>query len=213
MAVTLFDARVGALVELKPASAPKVLLCLGPSAGEREEHVARFLARTLEFSGLTPSKVMAVDAASAAADVAVAGAAPASGLWVRPASVAAKDLPEAQARRDKGFLEADYHLLMMRTSYRAPLRFSWDALAAARAERADLAALAKGLAGAPAEASSRGLVGYRQRFRDCLARDLDYAGALDAVWDGLKPGALSPGSRAGLLRLADPVLGLGLFSL
>jgi hypothetical protein len=43
MAVTLFDARSGALAELRPAAPPKVLLCLGPSAGAREEHVHRLL--------------------------------------------------------------------------------------------------------------------------------------------------------------------------
>lgn len=213
MALTLFDARAGSPAELKPAAPPKVLLCLGPAAGAREEHVHRLLWRVLELHGLTPSRVMAVDENAARADAAVAGAEPKSGLWVRPVPIAAKDLPEPEARRAKGFLEADFHLFMTKTHYRAPLAFSWDGLAAAAAERRELSAIAKGLAGAPAEASSRGLVGYSHRFRDCLGKDLDVAGALGALWDGLKPGALSPGSRAGLLRAADPVLGLGLFTL
>jgi hypothetical protein len=199
MAVTLFDARSGALAELRPAAPPKVLLCLGPSAGAREEHVHRLLWRVFENASR--------------ADASVAGSEPKAGLWVRPEPVAAKELPEPQARRDKGFLEADFHLLMVKTHYRAPVRFSWEALAAAREERLELASIAKSLAGAPAEASSRGLVGYSHRFKECLGKDLDVAGALGALWDGLKPGALSPGSRAGLLRAADPVLGLGLFTL
>jgi hypothetical protein len=213
MAVTLFDARAGAPAELRPAAPPKVLLCLGPAAGAREEHAHRLLWRVLEHNGFTLSRLMAVDENASKADVAVAGEQPRSGLWVRPAPIAAKELPEPQARRDKGFLEADFHLLMVKTHYRTPVRFSWEALAAAREERLELASIAKSLAGAPAEASSRGLVGYSHRFRDCLGKDLDVAGALGALWDGLKPGALSPGSRAGLLRAADPVLGLGLFTL
>lgn len=213
MALTLFDARSGALAPLAPAAPPKVLLSLGPAAGAREEHVARLLARALESHGSTVSRVMAVDENASRADVAVAGAPPQAGLWVKPAAIAAKELPEPQARRDKGFLEADFHLFMLRAHYRSPVRFSWEGLAAARDERLELASIAKSLAGAPAEYSSRGLVGYQKRFKDCLGRDLDVAGALGALWDGLKPGALSPGSRAGLLRLADPVLGLGLFTL
>jgi hypothetical protein len=213
MAVTLFDARSGALAELRPAAPPKVLLCLGPSAGAREEHVHRLLWRVLEHAGFTLSRLMAVDENASRADASVAGSEPKAGLWVRPEPVAAKELPEPQARRDKGFLEADFHLLMVKTHYRAPVRFSWEALAAAREERLELASIAKSLAGAPAEASSRGLVGYSHRFKECLGKDLDVAGALGALWDGLKPGALSPGSRAGLLRAADPVLGLGLFTL
>lgn len=213
MSLTLFDARAGALAPLKPAAPPKTLLCLGPAAGAREEHAARLLARVLESSGLTPSRVTSADENAARADVSVAGAEPQAGLWVKPAPVDAKGLPEPQTRRDKGYLEADFHLLMIRTHYRSPLSFSWDALEAAAAERRELAAIAKSLAGAPAEYSSRGLVGYQKRFKDCLGQDLDVAGALGALWDGLKPGALSPGSRAGLLRVADPVLGLGLFTL
>lgn len=213
MAVTLFDARAGALAELRPAAPPKLLLCLGPSAGAREEHAHRLLWRVLETGGLTLSRLMAVDTNAAKADVAVAGTEPKAGLWVKPASIAAQELPEPQARRDKGFLEADFHLLMLKTHYRAPVRFSWEALSAARDERLELAAIAKSLAGAPAEYSSRGFVGYQKRFKDSLCTDLDVAGALGALWDGLKPGALSPGSRAGLLRAADPVLGLGLFTL
>lgn len=213
MALTLFDARAGAPAELKPAAPPKVLLSLGPSAGAREEHAHRLLWRVLEFHGFTLSRLTAADENAARADVAVAGSEPQAGLWVKPASIPARELPEPQARRDKGFLEADFHLLMLRTHYRSPVRFSWEALAAARDERLELAAVAKSLAGAPAEYSSRGLVGYQKRFKDCLAADLDVAGALGALWDGLKPGALSPGSRAGLLRVADPLLGLGLFTL
>lgn len=194
VAVALFDESSGVAVALRPEATPDIVVAKGP----RGEALAAVLRRVLDFHGL-------------AAVVSVREAPPKAGLWLSPAPLTGA--PSEAERRSRGFSGEDWSLYLARTHYRAPLAFSWDALAAARAERADLLAVARGLAGAPAESSSRGVVGYRKRFADRLAADLDLAGALDALWDGLKPGALSPGSRAGLLRLADPVLGLGLFSL
>ncbi len=194
MAVSLFDASSGAKLALSPAAMRPIAVATGP----RGTAVAAVLRRTLAFHG--------VDGA-----VTVSARPPEGGLWLSPAPLTG--LPAEGEVRSKGFAPEDWALYLARVHYRTPLLFSWRGLEAARAERADLLAMAKSLADAPAEASSRGVVGYRRRFADSLADDLDLPGALDAVWDGLKPGALSPGSRAGLLRLADPVLGLGLFSL
>jgi hypothetical protein len=58
------------------------------------------------------------------------------------------------------------------------------------------------------EVSSRGVTGYQHRFRETLSRDFDFPEALSCVWDGLRPGALSPGSRAAYLRATLPALGL-----
>ncbi|MDX6770856.1 MAG: hypothetical protein SF051_15080 [Elusimicrobiota bacterium] len=194
MAVTLFDGSSGVVVALRPEATPAIAVEAGPRGAE----LAAVLRRVLAFHGLS-------------AAVTVAPVPPAAGLWLRPGPFTGA--PSAADLRAGGVAPEDWSLYLARAPYRAPLTFSRDALLAARGERAELLAVARSLAGAPAEASSRGVVGYRKRFADRLADDLDLAGALDAVWDGLKPGALSPGSRAGLLRLADPVLGLGLFSL
>ena len=56
--------------------------------------------------------------------------------------------------------------------------------------------------------NAAGLAGYKKRFRDALALDLDGPEALATLWDALRPGALSPGSRLGALNDADAVLGL-----
>lgn len=61
------------------------------------------------------------------------------------------------------------------------------------------------------QVNSSGLSGYKKRFRDALARDADFPQALSILWDGLRPGALSPGSQLGLLREAESALGLGAY--
>lgn len=194
MAVTLFDSSSGVAAPLPPSAMPDIVIASGP----RGEELSVALRRVLSFHGLTAS--VTLDAKP-----------PKAGLWVQPAPFTGAP-PEA-ARRARGFAPEDWSLYLARVHYRTPLAFSWEGLSAARAERAELLSIAKGLAGAPAESSSRGVVGYRKRFADRLADDLDLGGALDAVWDGLRPGALSPASRAGVLRLLGQVLELGLDSL
>lgn len=102
----------------------------------------------------------------------------------------------------------ELHYLCLKTHPRKPLTLSREGLDAARAELADLKAYSRSLAGVTLEPSSRGVTGYLHRFREALSRDLDFPEALSCVWDGLRPGALSPGSRAALLRAALPALGL-----
>lgn len=201
MAFILFDARVGAQSELRPASPPRVCLHEDASVGERGAELAALLRRALAFHGYVP-------VTGGAPDAAIALLAPPAGLWLRPAAL--RGAPCEDERRARGYHAADWRLYLARAAYREPLDFSWEGLDDARAERARLTAAARALAGVTAEADARGLAGYRQRFRDRLGRDLDLRGALDAVWDGLRPGALSPGSRAGLLRLAESALELDL---
>jgi hypothetical protein len=209
MAVTLFDARSGALAELRPAAPPKVLLCLGPSAGAREEHVHRLLWRVLEHAGFTLSRLMAVDENASRADASVAGSEPKAGLWVRPEPVAAKELPEPQARRDKGFLEADFHLLMVKTHYRAPVRFSWEALAAAREERLELASIAKSLAGAPAEASSSRAGGLLAPFQGVPGQGSGRGGGPGRPLGRAQAGGPLPGLPGGPAEGGGPRPGAG----
>jgi cysteinyl-tRNA synthetase len=60
------------------------------------------------------------------------------------------------------------------------------------------------------EPNSKGLAVYRQRFREALSNDFDTPAALAVLWDGLRPGALSPGSQAALVQEAGEALGLPL---
>ncbi len=199
MTLAFFDPRTGALREFKPASPPAVgVEAAGTST--REQAAASALGDALRFVGLDPLP---------GGEIRVGGRDPGpAAVWLAVAGLAGGAEPSAAALASRGFLPADFRYLCLKTSYRRPLAFSWEVLADARAERARLAAAARALAGVTQEPSPRARAAYLLRFRDCLTRDLDLPGALDCVWDGLRPGALSPGSRAALLREALPALGL-----
>lgn len=122
--------------------------------------------------------------------------------------VVAPATPDEGDFASRGFSPEDFHYFCLKTHPCKPLLFSWEGLAAARAELGDLRASARSLAGVTLEPSSRGVTGYQHRFREALSRDFDFPEALSCVWDGLRPGALSPGSKAAFLRAALPALGL-----
>ncbi|MBI3565798.1 MAG: hypothetical protein HY079_11420 [Elusimicrobia bacterium] len=197
MGLSFFDPRTGARAEFRPPAAPAVGLDAAGRA-PREAVVAAALADALSFLGLAPR---------AGAEIRVGGDDPGPGAaWLQVGD--APGWPDDAALRARGFSPEDLRYLALKTHYRKPLAVSWDALAAARRERGDLAAAARALAGVSLEPSSRGRAGYLHRFREALSRDLDLPDALDCVWDALRPGALSPGSRAALLRETLPALGL-----
>jgi cysteinyl-tRNA synthetase len=102
----------------------------------------------------------------------------------------------------------ELHYLCLKTHPRSPLRFTREGLSAASADLQALRASVRALSGVSLEPSSRGVTGYLHRFREALSRDFDFPEAVSCVWDGLRPGALSPGSKAALLRAALPALGL-----
>jgi cysteinyl-tRNA synthetase len=108
----------------------------------------------------------------------------------------------------RGFAREDFAQLCLSVHYRRPLDFSWARLAEARAERGELLAAGRAAAEVSLAPHPAALSGYLLRFRSELARDLDLPGALACVRDGLRPGALSPGSRAALVRETFPALGL-----
>ncbi len=198
MGVTFFDPRVGERRELRPIAAPSVGLEL-QGRGAREAAVFAALTDALAFLGFRTRK---------GREIRVGGKAPAAACaWLAVAD--APGLPDAEALRVRGFTAADLRHLCARTHYRKPMSFDWEALASARRELADLRASAHALADVSLEPSPRGRAGYLHRFREALSRDLDLPDALDCVWDSLRPGALSPGSRAALLRETLPALGLG----
>lgn len=140
------------------------------------------------------------------------------GLWIRIGQEQAlrREGPASVRRAQaEGYGLDELRFLCAKTHYRRPLAASWQELAQARGELLDLREAAKGLQDrfGSAEAHASGLAGYKKRLRDSLAQDLDAAGALRIVWDALRPGALSPGSRLEALREAEKALGLGFLGL
>ncbi len=199
----------GTLAPWSPAAPPRVLVLTetrgaGPATSARARAAAMAACGALEFLGFEPG-----DDLSGPVDLRVtAGQGPGPRLCV--ASVSSEEAaPQALAGR--GFTHEDFHYLCLKTHPRRPLAFSWEALAAARDELSRLRASEASLAGVSLEPSSRGVTGYLHRFRESLSMDFDFPEALSCVWDGLRPGALSPGSKAALLRAALPALGLGSF--
>lgn len=175
----------GTLSAWAPASPPNVVLLVvaggaGPLAAARARAVAAASRGALTFLGYEPTQ----------------GGEPDLTVTLGPST-----------GEDFAFSE-ELHYLCLKTHPRRPLNFTREGLSSARAELADLKGYARSLAGVTLEPSSRGVTGYLHRFREALSRDLDFPEALSCVWDGLRPGALSPGSRAALLRAALPALGL-----
>ena len=170
----------GALAAWAPAAPPKVVLRV-EGEGARARAVDAAARGALTFLGYEPAE---------------GGASPDLIVALGPST--GEDLPYSP----------ELHYLCLKTHPRAPLSVSRDGLSAARAELGALQAAVRSLSGVSLEPSSRGVTGYLHRFREALSRDLDFPEALSCVWDGLRPGALSPGSKAALLRAALPALGL-----
>ena len=198
MGLAFYDPRSGALRELRPAAPPAV----GVDAADlspRGRILAASLADALDFLGLR---------AVHGREIRVGGADPGPrAAWLSAAALGG-EVPDDAALAARGFSPGDFRFFCARTHYRKPLDFSWEDLASARAELARLGDSARALAGVSLEASPRGRAGYLHRFREALSKDLDLPGAVTCVWDGLRPGALSPGSRAALIRETFPALGL-----
>ncbi len=157
------------------------------------------LVDALVFLGLKPRPGL---------EIRVGGKDPGPGAAWLTAAALDGEAPDEAAMAARGFAPEHFRFLCLKTHYRRPLAFSWAALAAARAELSELRASAAALARVDLDPSARGRAGYLHRFREALSKDLDVPAAVDCVWDALRPGALSPGSRAALLREAFPALGL-----
>lgn len=183
--------------ELRPAAPPRVGAALADGAGARERAVAGALSDALTFLGLEPV---------AGREIVVGGEEPEPGaVWIKPAPLTGP-VPDAAGLCARGFLPADLDFFLRATHYRRPLVFSWEALDSARTERLRLAAVAREHAAVSQEPSARALAGYLHRFSEALRRDLDLPEAVACVRDGLRPGALSPGSRAALLHRTSPLM-------
>jgi hypothetical protein len=196
--LSLYDPRIGALREFRAAAPPAVGV---DAAGRlpRERILSESLHDALLFLGLNPGPGL---------EIRVGGLDPGpAAAWLKAAALDG-EAPVEAALAARGFTPEHFRFWCVKTHYRRPLAFSWEALAAARSELADLRASARALSEVSLDPSPRGRVGYLHRFRESLSKDLDLPEALSCVWDGLRPGALSPGSKAALLRETLPALGL-----
>jgi len=207
MLIRLRDEADGQLKELRPAAPPACAVSWAPFSGDgfeffRWEVFRSFVERALDYMA---HRVVAPGEGKA--DVHCGAAAPDGGaLWLKPGGVSG--LVRLDEIRSSGFDPLDLRLLCLKTHYRKPLAFSWDALEDARGERAALLEIAARLGADRVAPNATGLAGYKKRFRDALADDLDSPEAVATVWDALRPGALSPGSRLAALKDADLVLDL-----
>lgn len=197
MAVRFHNALTGKLEVFSPAAAPLVDFRWVPAASQaerrREEALVASLLDALVFLGYTINRNVLEEEK---ADVCVSASAPKDGaLWLKPGAV------------EGGENEGDaWRLLCLSVSYKAPLKGT--GLEKARADLARLRSAVGG--GRVAEPNSKGLAVYRQRFREALSNDFDTPSALAVLWDGLRPGALSPGSQAALVQEAGEALGMAL---
>jgi hypothetical protein len=196
--LSFYDPRTGALREFRAATPPAVGLDAAGRA-PRERSLSAALAEALLFLGLK---------AGSGLEIRVGGKDPGpDAAWLKAAPLDG-EAPGDAALAARGFQPEHFRFFCAKAHYRRPLAFSWEALAAARAEMSELRAVSRSLSEASINPSSRGCVGYVHRFREALSKDLDLPAALSCVWDGLRPGALSPGSRAALLRETLPALGV-----
>lgn len=189
VSLSVWDPSRGAPVPLTLRVPPALCYRVG-GALPREAWTAAALERAASFLGLMPRRVEAGE------DLVVGGPRPASGAWLEVG-------PQTGDSGDPAALD----MLRLTIHPRRPLAATRESLAAAAAERARLLTAVESLRGAPGGASPRAVSGYLQRFREALRRDLDLPEALACVRDALRPGALSPASRAAVLAEAFPVLG------
>lgn len=108
----------------------------------------------------------------------------------------------------------DFRHLALTAHYRNKLDFTHDAMSAAaiglrRLRRATRAA-ADADGAAPADLSAEPMAGYRRRFSDAVANDLDMPAALAVAHTVARTDDLGPAARRALLVDFDRVLGLDL---
>jgi hypothetical protein len=129
-----------------------------------------------------------------------------SRVWLGIADVQRFELFDQRALLVKGFHTQDLKYLLLKTHYRDPIVLNWELLLEAKAERSELLSLSRALKGVEFEPSSRARAGYLHHFREALSKDINFPLAINCLWDAFRPGALSSGSRASLIREALPVI-------
>ena len=210
MAVLLHNQLTGASEKVSEGAGVRI----GPGGVGRDESLKELLTLVLAYLEI-PERTLASGAEAAEVVISPKRPAPKSArIWLRAAPLEKGDAsgapPGEFSRRKIG--PEDLRWLNLRTHYRAPLVFSWQALESARGERVSLVESGRALLALGRTAGNpTGIHAYRRRFSAALENDLDDPGALAALWDGLRPGALSPGSRLELLRSADCAFKIGIF--
>ena len=115
---------------------------------------------------------------------------------------------------EKGYDALDYRYFCLTGHYRSQLRFTYEALDAARAARKGLAErIAQCRAEAEAEAAaepSPAAEEYMKAFDDAMENDLGAPQALSVFWKMMKDGSLSSADRLAAAYHMDGILGLGL---
>lgn len=111
---------------------------------------------------------------------------------------------------EEGFEPVHYRYFCLGAKYRQPLRFTWEAMRAARNAFESLKnrAISWKLVPTAGEAAQDG-ESIRERFRNALADDLGVPSALSVVWEMAKDPALASATKLALLLEFDAVLGLG----
>lgn len=109
--------------------------------------------------------------------------------------------------QDRGFNGDDYRYWLLTAHYHSPINFSWDALKAAkqalfRLKRHMYEEYKRKVAVPDAT--------YIEKFNECLANDLDTAGAIAILWDVVKDNKLSNEVKAGTIVAMDETLQIGL---
>ena len=117
--------------------------------------------------------------------------------------------------REEGFKPLHYRYLCLAAHYRSELRFSWEALDAARRGLENLYNRVLALRHAPPAAKAAAKdhelpERYRQAFWGALADDLNAPVALSVLWAVIKDGDLDARTKLTLISEFDRILGLGL---
>lgn len=108
----------------------------------------------------------------------------------------------------RGFNPLDYRYHCLSAHYRKQLDFTWEALESSRVARRRLKDAAASWVSSPIKPACADSL---KAFRAALGDDLNMPEALSVVWGDLRNAALPEGARAAFLKIADEVLGLGIF--
>ena len=117
-----------------------------------------------------------------------------------------------QTLLDKGYNALDYRYFCLTGHYRSQLRFSYEALDAAKSAREGLVERVCQLKAevAPSSAPSEKAAEYMKAFDDAMENDLSAPQALSLLWKLVKDGEVSSADKLAAIYHMDEILGLDL---
>ena len=117
-----------------------------------------------------------------------------------------------QTLLDKGYNALDYRYFCLTGHYRSQLRFSYEALDAAKSAREGLVERVCQLKAeaAPSSAPSEKAAEYMKAFDDAMENDLSAPQALSMLWKLVKDGEVSSADKLAAIYHMDEILGLDL---